>query len=285
MGNRDDVVSPLQATTWAEALQGHPDPEFAEAIVQGLKDGFRIGFDRVSPLLSADKNMPSAAEHNDVVSEYIDTELRKKRFLGPYSIEEFAGGQINRIGDIPKGHTPGKWRIITDLSFPSGGSVNDGIDPELCSLSYVSVDDVASCAVGLGRGALLAKIDIESAYRLVPVHPDDRYLLGIRWKGKIVVDGMLPFGLRSAPKIFTMVADTLEWVIRKAGVKQIAHYLDDFVVIGQPASDECAESLQKRVYRSGRPVGEGQVRGPIDIYHVPRHPNRHRVRYTCPAAG
>ena len=205
VGNQDNDVSPLQATAWAGALQGHPDPEFTEAIVQGLKDGFWIGFNRASPLLPVDRNMPSTAEHDDVVSDYIDVELRKKRLLCPYSIEEFAGGQINRIGAIPKGHTPGKWRIITDLSFPAGGSVNDGIDPELCSLSYVSVDDVASSTAGLRRGALLAKIDIESAYRLVPVHPDNRYLLGIQWKGKIVVDGMLPFGLCSASKIFTMV--------------------------------------------------------------------------------
>ena len=47
--------------------------------------------------------------------------------------------------------------------------MNDGIDPELCSLHYISVDDVATAAAGLGRGALMAKVDIEAAYRLVPV--------------------------------------------------------------------------------------------------------------------
>ena len=265
LGNRGDCFSPLRVPAWAIALCGHPDPEFVEAIVRGLRDGFRIGFDRASPLVSAVRNMPSAAEHDDAVSEYVDTELRKRHFLGPYSTEEFAGGHINRIGVIPKGHTPGKWRIITDLSFPTGGSVNDGIDPLLCSLSYVSVDEVAAIAAGLGRGALLAKIDIESAYRLVPVHPDDRYLLGVRWKGKIVVDGMLPFGLRSAPKIFTLIADALEWVVRKAGVRQIAHYLDDFVVIGRPASDECAESLRKMTELCailGVPLAKEKSEGP-----------------------
>ena len=114
VGNQDDDVPPLQAPAWAGplqghpdpawagALEGHPDPEFTEVIVQGLNDCFRIGFDRASPLIPADRNMPSATEHDDVVSDYIDAELRKKHFLGPYSIEEFAGGQINRIGAIPK---------------------------------------------------------------------------------------------------------------------------------------------------------------------------------------
>ena len=36
---------------------------------------------------------------------------------------------ISPFGVIPKGHTPGKWRLIVDLSSPKGGSVNDGIPP------------------------------------------------------------------------------------------------------------------------------------------------------------
>lgn len=46
-----------------------------------------------------------------------------------------------------------------------------------------------------GTGALLAKADIKSAYRLVPVHPDDRMLLGVEWQGSHYIDGMLPFAL------------------------------------------------------------------------------------------
>ena len=49
--------------------------------------------------------------------------------------------------------------------------VNDGIDPDLCSLTYTSVDKVAEVIAALPRGGLLAKIDIESAYRLVPGPP------------------------------------------------------------------------------------------------------------------
>lgn len=66
--------------------------------------------------------------------------------------------------------------MITDLLSPEGASVNDGIDPCLCSVNYISVDDAVSTVIGLGRGALLAKFDLESAYRLVPVHPQDRLL-------------------------------------------------------------------------------------------------------------
>ena len=88
-----------------------------------------------------------------------------------------------------------------------GASVNDGIENELCSLKYVSVDEAMREVIELGQGTQLAKFDIESAYRLIPVHGDDRPLLGMRWREKTYIDSALPFGLRSAPKVFTAVAD------------------------------------------------------------------------------
>ena len=79
----------------------------------------------------------------------------------------------------------------------------------------MSADRVARAAYHLGPGALMAKADIKVVYRLVPVHPEDRRLLGMHWRGDYLVDAMLPFGLRSAPIIFTAVADALEWCTRR----------------------------------------------------------------------
>ena len=56
------------------------------------------------------------------------------------------------------------------------------------------------------KGTLLAKCDIKHAYRNVPMHPQDRLLLGMQFKGQLYVDTTLPFGLRSAPKLFTVIA-------------------------------------------------------------------------------
>ena len=99
---------------------------------------------------------------------------------------------------MPKGHQPGRWRLIVDLSSPKGASDNDGIEPEVCSVRYTSVDAACKRVVAKGRGAMLAKFDVEGAFRTVPVHPDDRWLLGMKWEGKVYVDKVLPFGLWSA---------------------------------------------------------------------------------------
>ena len=55
------------------------------------------------------------------------------------------------------------------LIFPGGKSITDAIDPKICSLEYITVENVAEVAMALGVGALITKIDVKSAYRLIPV--------------------------------------------------------------------------------------------------------------------
>ena len=238
------VSTPLCPDAWAAALASHPDRAFACYICNGLRFGFRIGFQYGAPLKSASSNMPSAIQHPTVVTNYLHEELSRGRMLGPFhSLHGLPPLHINRFGVIPKGHNTGKWRLITDLSFPHGRSINDGIDRDLCSLSYTTVDDIAAVLAQLGHGALIAKVDIESAYRLIPVHPHDRPLQAVQWDGAVYVDPMLPFGLQSAPKIFNAVADALHWHLQQSGIPLVFHYLDDFIVAGAPHSPQCAHSL------------------------------------------
>ena len=212
------VQTPLQVEIWERELRSHPDREFVAYLLRGMKQGFRIGFNRhVAQLKSARRNMRSAEEFPDVVDSYLAKERGAGRVIGPLSGLEAAraGVHVRRFGVIPKPHQPGKWRLIVDLSHPNGQSVNDGVSSELCSLTYASIDQAASIIVRLGRFSELAKVDVASAYRILPVHPEDRPLLGMKWKGELFVDAALPFGLRSAPKVFTALADGVQWILQR----------------------------------------------------------------------
>ena len=138
--------------------------------------------------------------------------------LGPLDPSQFPFVNTSRFGVIPKGSS-GKWLLIVDMSAPEGASINDGINEVVCSLSYVSVANAVHSITSLGQGALLAKVDVKSN---VPIHPEDRWLMGMNWEGALYIDTALPFGLQSAPKIFTALADAAEW---QAGVNFILHYL------------------------------------------------------------
>lgn len=249
---------------WAASLAGHPDKEFADYVVSGIREGFRIGFNYSHSCKNAARNMPYAAQQVQVVREYLANECATGRVLGPLEQREHPHIHTSPIGVIPKGSS-GKWRLIVDLSSPEGESVNEGIGKDLCSLQYVSVDDAVRRITGIGRQAMLAKVDIKSAYRVVPIHPEDRWLLGMVWEGALYVDSTLPFGLRSAPKLFTALADAVEWILKQEGVEGVMHYLDDFLIIGPPHSPVCQQHLSillRTFQRLGLPVAEEKLEGP-----------------------
>ena len=146
----------------------------------------------------------------------------------------------------------------------AGGGPRSPAPP--CSLLPPSARvNLADLVARLGPAALLAKVDIESAYRLIPVHPDDRPLLAMKWENQLYIDPMLPFGLRSAPMIFNAVADALAWYLNQKGIPLLRHYLDDFIIVAPPCSAECQESLATldRVCKALRvPIAEHKMDGP-----------------------
>ena len=237
------ISTPLAVSAWKNLLISHPNRELVHFFLTGITHCFRIGFDHASCQLSPSKrNLHSASEHPEVIDEYLLSELQESRVTGPFAHSEVPAAHVSRFGVIPKSHQPDKWRLIVDLSHPKGKSVNDRIPKSLCSMSYITTDNAISRILALGRGTLLAKIDVKSAFRLIPVHPSDRHLVAMEWKDNIYIDTCLPFGLRSAPKL-NIMADLLAWILEQQGVSILMHYIDDFLTMGCPMSPECQLNL------------------------------------------
>ena len=226
------VTTPLISRNWALLLSSHPNQELVQFFINGISQGFCIGFSKSpKPLKSARRNLECALQHPNIVTQYLADEIMQRRVAGPFQRSTIPEAHISRFGVIPKNHQPNKWRLIIDLSHPAGRSVNDGIPKKLCSLTYITVDSAIQHIQQLGQGTLLAKIDVKSAFRLLPVHPADRHLLAMRWDHNIYIDACLPFGLRSAPKLFNVLADLLSWILTQKQVSPVLHYLDDFLTM------------------------------------------------------
>ena len=99
--------------------------------------------------------------------------------MGSLPPELFPRVQISCFGVIPK-KAPGKWRLILDLSSPEGRRLNDGVDQGLCFLRYILVEYTGRVIAAYGCGTLQAKVDIKNAYRIIPVDPAHRWLLGMK---------------------------------------------------------------------------------------------------------
>ena len=134
---------------------------------------FRLGFHHSRKLKSATTNKPSAKQHPDVIDRYLANEVSLGRVAGPFTSPPLPNLHISSFGVIAKKGQPGKWTLMVDLSSPVGWSVNDGIDPDEFTLQYITVDQIISMVSKDGQGALMAKLDVETAYRNIAVHPGD----------------------------------------------------------------------------------------------------------------
>lgn len=96
----------------------------------------------------------------------------------------------------------------------------------------------------LGHEALVARLDIKNAFRLLPVHKSDFQLLGYRIQGKIFVDKGLPFGCFISCTKFEKFSTFLEWALKQqVKSNDVVHYLDDFLVAGRKGTQDCANLM------------------------------------------
>ena len=124
-------------------------------------------------------------------------------------------------------------RVIVDLSWPSGHSVNDGIPSDSylgapLSLRYPTIDDIVDAVVTLGRGCYLYKRDLRKAYRQFPVDPKDYPFLGYTWNKQFYFDTVLTMRLRSAAMACQRSTAAVAWVASQQG-RVVFTYLDDFI--------------------------------------------------------
>ena len=135
------------------------------------------------------------------------------------------------------------------MRFPWGrggvASVNDGINPDEFTLHYLTVDQIICLVSRLGKWALMAKFDVESAYHNVPVHPSDRFLLQMKWCNRYYVDLALP---KRSPTWWSGSCPFLS----DPGSSSLPRWLHN---CGPPESSQCAHNLSTAIAVWGKCVG------------------------------
>lgn len=204
-------------------------PRRAEEILNGIMHGVAVDFigDRTTPRFGA--NLPIEDVDVPKVAAIIAADVAAGKKAGPFDAPPFLHFVVSPIGAVPK-RTPGEIRVIHHLSFPHGGdSVNNGIVDVYLELARFG--DAARTVVRLGRGCWLIKLDVEAAYKQVPVCEGDWPLLGFMWQGKYYYERTLPFGLRSSCRIWDWYAAALHHFFERMGIDAVVHYIDDFLFV------------------------------------------------------
>ena len=234
------MPTPIKPERLQWYLRGY-SPKLSEYLFKGFSEGFRLHNFKFYPI-DSDKTLKSASSRPEIVDKKLQKELQSNRLLGPFKQSPFKTHVISPLGLVPK-KDPGEFRVIHHLSYPSGKSINDGIPREFATVHYTTISDAIKHIVSFGNDCYLAKSDIKAAFRIIPIHPMDYHLLGMKWHGLYYFDKCLPMGASSSCSIFERFSTFLEWIIQqKIGNAKVIHVLDDFLFIAR-SEFECQRAL------------------------------------------
>ena len=117
-----------------------------------------------------------------------------------------------------------------------------------------------------GQECFMVKLDIKETYRIVPIHPQDQPLIGVMWEDSesVYIDKTLPFGLHSAPNIFLAITDAIQWILNQKGIRNIIHYLDDYIIVAKEKdeADYQKSQLVASFSELGVPIEPSKLEGP-----------------------
>ena len=253
--NAPPVSSTLVAPAWAHYLSTYPDRTFVESILNMINHGANIGYTHDHARAQSSKNLTSALEHPDAVSADITAQVAKGCTRGPFDKPPLPHFRSSPLGAVVRKRAT-KVRRIHHLSWPAETSVNDGIPDEEAVISYDMFQRTVDDLIESGAGSLMIKLDLEQAFRHIPVRPADWHLLGFTWMCKFYYDIVFGFGLRSAPYIFNLFAEALHWIITRHIPARLRHYLDDFLGIFPPSTSASRVAAAKDwIMELGRTLG------------------------------
>jgi hypothetical protein len=157
---------------------------------------------------------------------HVHAEVAARVAAGQVGVYTDDDAVISPIGVVRKSN--GKLRTIHHLSFPRSGarpSIDAGIAET--SLRYESLDDLFQSVADTTPDTAIWKVDLKDAFRHCAVAHSERRLLCFRLDDVTYTDLTLPFGLRTSPFLFNLVAELLHWCALRLGLR-VSHYLDDF---------------------------------------------------------
>lgn len=228
------ITSDLNVNVWMKELSNSEEDEF---LLNGIKEGFAITNVKKDIKTVRVDNYKSTADNREAVEKQITTELEE----GRYVIVQSPPKIISALGAIPK--DDGAVRLIHDCSQPEGSGVNDYAVLDY-DIKYQTVQD--ACEL-LERNWYMAKVDLKSAYRSVPLHPSQYQFTGLQWtftgdeNPTYMIDTRLPFGARLSPSHFHRLSQAVKRMLEKRQIKVVV-YLDD-IYITAPTFLECKHQL------------------------------------------
>ena len=183
-GSRIAVHSGLIIEAWRRRSHLIKD----KSLVDMLEFAFPVGFTGDRKPAEGLPNHGSAVRFPDSIEQFLEKEVRLQAMMGPFKDKPFVGwDRVNPLMTRPKRGSDER-RVILDLSYPLGESVNAAIpanelDSAPFKMRLPNPWNLARDILEGGPGTRLFKVDLSRAYRQLRTCPLDWPLLTVRWGG------------------------------------------------------------------------------------------------------
>lgn len=262
------IMTQLRPSAWIENAVGHCDDDF---IIRGIQYGFPLQYVG-GPINVQNPDVHLSAKNDSHhIQAYLDTEIANLAIIGPFHSPPFHDWfHTSPLMTRPKSD-PTKRRVIVDLSFPSHQNVNLAVPKNVLfgnihEHNLPTIDQLVEAVKDRHFRCALATIDIQRAYRNIPVCPLDYPLLGIKFNNKFYVDTALPFGARNSSLVMQKIPSFITRALAARGIFSYM-FLDDLVLVLDADHDpdlEFATALE--LFRQlGLPIAYDKLQPPSKV--------------------
>lgn len=103
------------------------------------------------------------------------------------------------------------------------------------------MEDTRTVCRLIDKNFYMCTIDLKDAYYLVPIADEHKKFLRFKFENKFYEFNCLPFGLSSAPYVFTKLLKPVAHFLRSRGFMSVI-YLDDILIIGED-ENKCKQNM------------------------------------------
>ena len=228
---KQPLPSGLNINNWRTALKGYTDHK----LIDFLNFGWPIDYTLNKIPTATLANHKELIDYSHCIEKYITIETSLKALLGPFLSSPFTPWcNFSPIMTRKKKNSSDR-RIIVNLSYPKGRSVNSGIKKgfylgEKMSFTLPTINDVIINLQNSPCKKYMWSIDLAHAYRQLRTDPLSLPLLGITFNNMKYIDLAPPFGCRTSAMACARTTSAVVYILNHKGFKTFC-YLDDFLGI------------------------------------------------------
>lgn len=273
----DNLVTPVNVDVYEQLMiQANLDPTEIQFLTDGFRNGFSIGYEGPQQRRSFAPNHKLRVGTETDLWNKVMSEVLEKRYIGPLRLDQIPYDSFiqSPLTLVPKKGHENKFRLVFDLSYPRGDSLNSHTPEHLKKTKYYDLDHAIANSLKAGQGCFYNTSDFSAAFRRLPVRKDHWKWLVMKARDPIsgitffFIDKNLCFGSAVSCAVFQRFSNSIANIFQhRTKCLRPTNFLDDFLQVNFLESTSWSNlvAYQRLCEQIGFPLSEDKTTYPSQI--------------------